>query len=211
MKVNGKRVPFKDVITIPGIFQAENFDKGGEGLSCHDSDDKDEGDANYRSDAGGVDMVKGNGGTAIGYTAVDEWLEYSVNVTQAGEYKCVATVSSGTTGSGFTLGLVQNGSVKTLCKINVPQTGNSDWGTYRPVTVEKLNMPLELGEQVLRITITGASCNIDKLELICTEPSAIHSVVYDAPDAPAYNLYGVPVTAGYRGIVIKNGKKYLKK
>ena len=211
MKVNGKRVPFKDVITIPGIFQAENFDKGGEGLSCHDSDDKDEGDANYRSDAGGVDMVKGNGGTAIGYTAVDEWLEYSVNVTQAGEYKCVATVSSGTTGSGFTLGLVQNGSVKTLCKINVPQTGNSDWGTYWPVTVEKLNMPLELGEQVLRITITGASCNIDKLELICTEPSAIHSVVYDAPDAPAYNLYGVPVTAGYRGIVIKNGKKYLKK
>ena len=132
-------------------------------------------------------------------------------MTQAGEYKCVATVSSGTTGSGFTLGLVQNGSVKTLCKINVPQTGNSDWGTYWPVTVEKLNMPLELGEQTFRITITGASCNIDKLELICTEPSAIHSVVYDAPDAPAYNLYGVPVTAGYRGIVIKNGKKYLKK
>ena len=211
MKVNGKRTPYKDVITIPGIFQAENFDKGGEGLSFHDSDDKDEGDAHYRSDAGGVDMVKGNGGTAIGYTAANEWLEYSVNVTEAGEYKCVATVSSGTTGSGFTLGLVQNGSVKTLCTINVPQTGNSDWGKYQPVTVEKLNMPLELGEQVLRITITGASCNIDKLELICTEPSGIHTVLRDAPNAPAYNLYGIPVNSSYRGIVIQNGKKILKK
>jgi hypothetical protein len=210
MKVNAKRAPYKDAITIPGIIQAENFDKGGEGLAFHDSDAKDEGDANYRSDAGGVDLVKGNGGTALGYTAVDEWVEYSVNVTQAGDYKCVATVSSGATNSGFTVGLVENGTVKTLCKVNVPQTG-SDWNTYRSVTVEKLNIPLEIGEQVLRITITGASCNIDKLELICTEPSGIHTVLRDAPNAPAYNLYGVPVNSSYRGIVIQNGKKILKK
>ena len=210
MKVNAKRAPYKDVITIPGIIQAENFDKGGEGLAFHDSDAKDEGDANYRSDAGGVDLVKGNGGTALGYTAVDEWLEYSVNVTQGGEYKCVATVSSGATNSGFTLGLVKNGTVKTLCKVNVPQTG-SDWNTYKRVTVEKLDIPLDYGEQILRITITGASCNIDKLELICTEPSGIHTVLRDAPNAPAYNLYGVPVNSSYRGIVIQNGKKILKK
>ena len=105
IKVNGKRSPYKtDPITIPGVIQAENFDKGGEGLSFHDSDDNREGDTAYRSDSEGVDFVKGNGGTAIGYTASNEWLEYSVNITESGEYSCEATVSSGTTGSGFSLG-----------------------------------------------------------------------------------------------------------
>jgi hypothetical protein len=33
----------------------------------------------------------------------------------------------------------------------------------------------------------------------------------DTSDAPAYNLMGVPVNAGYRGIVIKNGKKMVVK
>lgn len=45
-------------------------------------------------------------------------------------------------------------------------------------------------------------------------PTAIQTINNDASeasDAPAYNLMGVPVGAGYRGIVIKNGKKILIK
>ena len=214
--VNGNRSPFKSVIDIPGIIEVEDFDSGGEGLTFHDSDSNDEGDANYRNDNEGVDLVKGNGGTALGYTAANEWVEYSVNVTEAGDYKCVATVSSGTTNSGFTLGLVKNSSVKDLCSINVPKTADNNWNTYRTVTVDKLNIPLEVGKQIFRITINGANCNIDKLELTLIPPSGISTVIKESSEAPVYNLYGVKVGTmkGWqslpRGIYVVNGRKVTK-
>ena len=164
--VKGKRVPyFGEPIPVPGMFQAEDFDGGGDGLSFHDSNSENEGDVNYRTDSEGVDFVKGNSGVAIGYTNADEWLEYSVDVKKAGKYTCVATVSSGTTNSGFKISLVQNGKLTDLWTISVPQTGSNDWGTYKAVE-NKTQKELKEGTQILRFTITGSSCNIDKVELI---------------------------------------------
>ena len=213
LKVNGKRTPYANKpITIPGVIQAENFDKGGEGLTFHDSDSNREGDKNYRSDGEGVDFVVGNGGTAIGYTAANEWLEYSINVIEAGKYSYDATVSSGTTGSGFSIGLVKNGSVTTLARVSVPQTGSSNWDTYKVVSGD-LSRNLEEGEQILRITITGAQCNIDKIELKCTISAGIESVTTArrVNSNEMYNLAGQKVGANYKGIVIKNGRKILMK
>ena len=63
-------------IKLPGTVQAEDFDKGGDGVTYHDSNSNKEGDASsYRSDCEGVDIVNGNGGKAIGYTNTDEWME----------------------------------------------------------------------------------------------------------------------------------------
>ena len=210
LKVSGKRTPYKSVIAIPGVFEAENFDKGGEGMTFHDSDDNREGDVDYRSDGEGVDFVKGNGGTAIGYTSSNEWLEYTVNVTEPGEYECIATVSSGTSGSGFSLGLVKNNNVTELCKIDVPQTGSNDWGTYKTV-IAKLNQKLAVGEQILRITITGSSCNIDKIELKCTSNTGINEVGNEQSFGSLFNLSGQKIGDNYRGIIIRNGRKILKK
>jgi len=210
LKVNGKRIPYKS-ITIPGTFQAEDFDKGGDGLTFHDSDATNEGDSNYRSDGEGVDFVKGNGGVVIGYTAANEWLEYSVNATVTGQYACEATVSSGTTGSGFTLALVENGKVTSLCKIDVPQTGNSSWDTYKTVTAN-ISKEITEGEHILRITINGANCNIDKITMKCTQPSGIGVVATDEVVAkPTYNLSGQKVGSNYKGIIIRNGRKVIVK
>ncbi len=211
LKVNAKRSPYSTTaVSIPGVIQAENYDKGGEGLAYHDADEANQGDASFRTDEG-VDIVKGNGGKAVGYTSANEWIEYSVNVKEPGEYECTATVSSGTTGSGFTLGLVKGTSVTSLCKIDVPQTGNSNWDTYKTVTA-KLSKQLTVGEQVLRITINGANCNIDKLQLKCTLNTGIVDVDGDSqPTGSSYNLSGQKVGSGYRGIVIRNGRKQLKK
>ena len=210
LKVNGKRIPYKS-ITIPGTFQAEDFDKGGDGLTFHDSDATNEGDSNYRTDSEGVDLVKGNGGVVIGYTAANEWLEYSVNATVTGQYSCEATVSSGTTGSGFTLALVENGKVTSLCKIDVPQTGNSSWDTYKTVTAN-ISKEITEGEHILRITINGANCNIDKITMKCTQPSGIGVVATDEVVAkPTYNLSGQKVGSNYKGIIIRNGRKVIVK
>ena len=217
LKVNGKREPYSGKpITIPGVIKAVNFDKGGEGLSFHDSNDTMEGDTNYRSDSEGVDFVKGNGGTVIGYTAKNEWLEYTIDVQEAGSYSYVATVSSGTTGSGFSIGIKKLTSTgaptsANTTSVSVPQTGNNDWGTYK--TVEgNLKKDLEAGQQILRITITGNNCNIDKLELKCIS-SGIHDMLYDVPvtNQNSYDLFGRKVDNNYKGIIIRNGKKYINK
>ncbi len=211
LKVNGKRVAYKGTVNIPGTFEAENFDKGGEGMTFHDSDSEDEGKANYRTDNEGVDIVKGNGGYVIGYTAANEWLEYSVNVTEGGKYAYAATVSSGSTNSGFSLGLVKNGKVTSLAKVSVPQTGNNSWDTYKAVE-GNLSTRLEAGEQILRITIDGAYCNIDKIELKLVEGDGIEMVNADEQaTGPTYNVVGMKVGDNYKGIVIRNGRKVLKR
>ena len=222
LKVNGRRTPYSGKpIDLPGIIQAENFDKGGEGLTFHDSDSNREGDTNYRTDGEGVDFVKGNGGTAIGYTAANEWLEYSVNITEGGQYSYVATVSSGVTGSAFNIQQVgSGGKLTTLCRVSVPQTGSNNWDTYKTVT-GKISQHLDAGETILRFTIAGAQCNIDKVEFKLDVSDGIESVTSDvapANNGAVYNLAGQRVANGKskmengllpKGVYIVNGKKVL--
>ena len=215
-KVNNKRTPYgTNPIAIPGIVQAERFDKGGEGLTFHDSDSKAEGDgSSFRSDAEGIDIVKGNNGYALGYTAVGEWTEYTVNVKESGKYTYEATVSSGADGSGFRISRVKNGSLTKLADVSVPKTGDNNWDTYRTVEGDLL-LNLEAGEQIIRLAITGANCNIDKIKFTCILNTDIDEIAEDndssADDGVIYNLAGMRVDENYKGIVIKNGKKMLVK
>ena len=210
LKVKAQRAPYKSLITIPGIVQAENFDKGGEGFTFHDKDANDEGDANYRTDNEGLDLVKGNNGTAIGYTSNGEWTEYSVNVTEPGEYSYEATCSNGSSSNGgFSINLVKGSSVIKLADVKVTATGG--WSTYK-VMSGKLSKNLAEGQQILRFTITDANCNIDKVKFICTLNTGIQSVITAEPQRTAvYNLKGQKVDANYKGIVIINGRKVLRK
>ena len=209
LSVNPKREPFAKTgpFAIPGTLQMEFYDKGGEGAAYHDNEIENRGDANYRS-SDGVDIVNGNNGKVIGYTNTGEWVEYTVNVKETGTYKFVATVSSGTTGSGFSINVRNGKTITKLADVSVPQTGNNDWGTYKTVegTIE-----LEAGEQILRLTITGSNCNIDKIQFSLV--TGINGVTIDEPssDDALYNLSGQQVNANYKGIVIQRGKKQVSK
>ena len=209
-KVFGERAPYNGVKQIPGIIEAEDFDSGSENYTFHDSDNNNEGDYKpaYRSDSEGVDLVKGNNGCVIGYTAQGEWLEYTVNVVQAGEYEYEATVSSGNDNSAFSISVINDKGMTQLAKVNVPKTGDNDWSKYKTVK-GKLSQPLEAGEQILRITINSPYANIDKIEFKGTE-TGISTITVDASDEPAYNLAGQKVNSHYKGLVIKNGKKVVK-
>ena len=204
------RTPFNGVKEIPGIIECEDFDAGAEGMSFHDSDYVNEGDVkDYRDNGGGVDLVKGNGGTVIGYTAQGEWLDYTVNVAQAGEYEYEATVSSGNDGAAFSLSVIKDGQMTQLAKVKVPKTGDNDWSKYKTVT-GKLSKPLEAGEQTLRLTIEGAYANIDKIEIKSTETGIRSVKTGDSSQETVYNLAGQKVNSRYKGIVIQDGKKVVK-
>ncbi len=206
-----QRVPYNGGVDVPGTIEFENFDGSNEGITYHDSDSNNEGGTHYRNDGGGVDIVTGNGGYAIGYTAAGEWLDYTVNVTEAGTYSYEAYASSGSTGSGFSIGLVSDGRVIPLAKVSVSQTANNSWDTYKAFT-GTFAAELPAGRQTLRVTIDSPYCNLDRLVLKCTAPSGISQVNADDEDAqtPLYNIYGVKVNDQYKGVVIRGGKKYLK-
>ena len=198
------------MIEIPGIVQAENFDQGGEGFTFHDSDTNDQGDAKYRTDNEGLDLVKGNNGTAIGYTASGEWTEYSVNVVEPGEYSYEATVSNGGSSNGsFTIYLMKGTTKTSLAKVTITPSGG--WDTYKTVK-GKLTKNLAEGEQIFRFD-SPTSCNIDKVEFICTLNTGIEVVQTAQPvsRAATFNLSGQKVGADYRGIVIRNGRKILRR
>ena len=99
---------------------------------------------------------------------------------------------------------MKNGTATTIGKVSVPQTANNDWGTYKVVTGD-ITKELETGEQILRFTITGANCNIDKVELVCTEPNAIEDLTTDSPAATAN---GKKVYENGQLIIYRDGKRY---
>lgn len=160
---------------IPGIIEVEEFDKARKGYVAQtysDNSSDNEGDASFRTSEG-VDVVKGNGGKAIGYTAQGEWLIYTVNVENTQKYYWGAVASSGTNGSAFHLYLDDSDITG---KINVPNTGS--WDTYKVLKGEtKTELPE--GTHTLKLVIDGAYCNIDKM-VFSTEPVDDGDLIYKA-------------------------------
>ena len=184
-----KSMTFKlsPVIDVPGTLELEDY------TQCSD----------------GVNFVSGNGGTVLGNTSSGQWLDYSINVMQDGKYTYEAMVSSAGTGSKFTMVLTDvDGREKTLATVSVPRTGSLDTYEVKSGTIRNA---LKAGKQKLRITITGGSCNIDYVKLISSDDTGISVPVEETSRVGTYNLLGLPVGDDYRGIVVVNGKKVLKK
>ena len=154
---------------IPGKIEAENFDIMGSGkgnITYKDSDSEDHGaesngGKSYRED--GVDIYKSGDNYALGYTQAGEWLEYSVNVKEDGDYYLTARVASGNETSAFSLSLDEK---EILESTTVPKTGE-DWETYKDLSLGKIK--LSKGEHILRLSITSDYVNIDWLRFSVNE------------------------------------------
>lgn len=164
------------------------------------------------------DFVNNNGGSIVstadgfawGNAANGDWAEYSVKVNQAGKYSYEATVASETSGSKFTMMLTDDsGKEISMSMVKVPNDGKDNYEVRKGTVKEALKE----GLHTLRINVTGGNCNIDKINFICTEPvSGIDEVINNnAETGISYNLSGQKVAPGYKGIVIRNGKKIVVK
>ena len=148
-----------EAVTLPGTILAVEYDKGGEGVSYHDTIPENRG-----AERRGVELrVNENvdmdnhpdGGYVIGWIAAGEWVEYTVNVTQAGEYDLI--FHTGSLDGGGSIGIDVNGETL-LSGIAVPQT--HDWHTYTTFT-ESVN--LVEGEQVWRVNMENSGFNLYKI------------------------------------------------
>ena len=189
-----KSMTFKalPVVELPGTLETEDFTSG-ESIS----------------------IISGNGGSVLGNTTTGEWLEYDVNITQAGKYSFEATISSAIDNSSFKMTLIESdGNEKTLGTITVPNTGSLN--TYQ-VKTGKIRNSFKEGKQKLRITIVNGGCNIDKVTVICTTPTGIISAETDqtATATQWFTPEGRRLTTPQKGLNIErtviNGKTITRK
>jgi O-glycosyl hydrolase len=159
------REPFGGkAVDIPGKIEAENFDVPGSGkenktYSENDADDhgaEGNGGKSYREGTG-VDIYKKATGYVVGYNEQGEWLEYSVNVKEAGDYTMFASVATENSTAGFSLSLDGKDLVE-----NVALSGSS----FDEFTNVKANVTLPAGEHILRMTVTGSWFDIDYFSFV---------------------------------------------
>lgn len=129
----------------PYVLMAANFDLGGQGNAFYDADTGDSSgqNGNYRVSNGdnnstAVD-IEGYGSN-IGWTNSGEWLIYTIEVVDAGEYK-VDVQAAAPSASTFHIEL--NG-VNVTGTINTPNTGG--WGDFQWVITPENKLTLNLTE-----------------------------------------------------------------
>ncbi|MEC8917996.1 MAG: carbohydrate-binding protein [Pseudomonadota bacterium] len=133
------------------------YDEGGAEVAYHDSSEEQLG-VNTRNE--GVDLR--DNGNSIGSIADGEWVEYTIDVAQAGTYQlsfAAATMSNGRT---VTASVEQDGATYTSA---APQsvTNTGGWNNYQ--VNEGIELDLAAGEQTLRLTFNGGAMNLQSFTL----------------------------------------------
>lgn len=141
---------------IPGKIEAEEYDYGGEGNAYHDNDDTNKQTGATRED--GVDVNS----TIVGNTEPGEWLEYTVEVEEDGEYILESRVSSQSGDGQFTMYMdntfiVPGADGTPGGFIDVPNTGS--YNTFTTVTTKLKS--LTKGVHVLKVEITSSWADYD--------------------------------------------------
>ena len=177
------QLPFKgEAFAVPGKIQAEDFDIPGKGKNedgtsnqSYSDDSENHGDSDYRKDTG-VDLYKKSGDRiVVGYNQTGDWLEYTINVTEAGDYTFFAAVASANNTSSFQMSL--DGTALTE-KISVPaaKSGEENYDDYNKVSA---NVTLPAGKHILRMDVTGDWFDIDYFTFVkgkdATDPEPIET------------------------------------
>ena len=206
------QVPYDSVaVKLPAKIEAEKFDhpgvgRGGDVDSYSDSEGANQGDAKFRTDEG-VDIVlldsaDASKGMAVGYTAVGEWLEYTVDVPEDGDYAIKASASTGME-NGASFCFLLDGKTAIGDTVKVEQTGD-DWSVYKEFDGGKAK--LTKGTHVIRLVITGDNVNVDWFSLGDVKPDAIKTGMRLAiSGSKVYRVYNV--NGKLLGTIDMTGKK----
>ena len=168
----GAQTPFGNPIALPGTFEAEDFDNGGEGLAYHDNVAGNAG-AQYRPNES-VDIVVTRdtfGGYSVNNFDTGEWLAYTVEIAQAGQYEvAIRTANGGATPTAFRIeidGRNVTGSV------SVPPTGG--WSAYQ--WIAKTGVSLPAGRHVLKLVSEQQWFDVNQIRVTSTPTTPFAGVI----------------------------------
>ena len=135
---------------IPGTFQAEDFDEGGQGVAYYDTASGNSGGAYRSTDVDIQATTDSGGGFNLGWTKAGEWVQYTVNATAAGSYRLEARVAN--SGSGARFRIIVDGSDRTGA-VDVPNTGG--WQSWQTLSLPAIS--LSAGQHVVRVVFENVS------------------------------------------------------
>ena len=156
------QTPFSGTaFAVPGTFEAEDFDRGGEGVAYHDVAAGNAG-GQYRTSED-VDIYTPAAGTnatghAVNNIQTGEWLEYTIHVPSTGTYTIELHASSEMTTGRFH---VEIDGTDVTGPIAIPSTGW--WGTY--AWLGKSGVSLTAGNHVLRVHAEQEYFNLNAIRI----------------------------------------------
>ena len=183
------QLPFKgEAFAIPGKVEAEDFDIPGVGRNedgtsndSYGDDSENHGDSDYRKGTG-VDLYKKATGVVVGYNSEGDWLEWTVNVKEEGDYTMFAAVAAAGSTSSFQLSL-DGKELTGVVSVPAATSGEENYDDYNKVSA---NVTLPAGKHILRMDVTGAWFDVDYFTFVkgkdATDPEPI---VKDEPGTDA--------------------------
>lgn len=156
-----KTMPYGDKPhAIPGKIEAEHYDKGDAEVAYHDDEAENLGE-NYREQTQ-VDIEKrgdASNGHGVGWTRKGEWLIYTVDVNEPGEYTIEMPVASDKRGGTFH---VEFNGKDVTGPISVPDTG----GWQKLKLIKHPGVKLQKGSFTMKVSMdeegpSGSIADID--------------------------------------------------
>ena len=133
-------------LAVPNRIEAENYDRGGEGLAYHDTTTGNSSGA-YRTDDVDIRVTSDTSGSYnVKSVRAGEWLAYTVSVVAGGTYAIDLRVAS--SGGGGTVHLEIDGT-NVSGPIVLPDTGG--WNVWQ--TVSKTGITVPAGQHVLKLVV----------------------------------------------------------
>lgn len=198
------------------IIEAEDYDQGGEGIAYHDNTSGNGGNTTLRQDED-VDLWDiGDGVIKIGSVQDGEWVNYTYNFPNTGNYKF--TFFIGTPKSNADLHVFIDGNE--VFTIDVPDTGS--YSVFQEVT-ETYNVTE--GERVITLKMFNDSFDIDKFSITSEGVDLSHlseaftyisttdkkyTVSWDEESAAEYYIYRIYNLEKEIFINLENGKTEAK-
>jgi peptidoglycan/xylan/chitin deacetylase (PgdA/CDA1 family) len=140
---------------IPGTIQIEDFDSGGLNCAYFDSTTGNAGNQYRTSDSVDIQVTSDSGGGYnVGWVIAGEWLEYTVNVATAGNYKL--ELRAATTATGKSVDVFMD---STLIADNLAIANTGAYQTF--ATNTKASVTLPAGTHVLKLLFNSPSVNFN--------------------------------------------------
>ncbi len=176
---------------IPGRIEAENYDEGYPGEVYFETDVTNNGGAYRPNEDVDIEATTG-GGFNVGWIDFGEWMDYTVDVRQSGEYTVTARVASQSTGGTFSL---QVDEIPIGALAQVPATGG-----FQTWTEIEFPVTLDAGVQTIRfqnLAFPGQAYNLDWLEFTLVGADCLPDTNGDGMLTPAdFNAWILAFNAG---------------